>query len=605
MEPITGSEDRRSSDRDDPLFAAHDPEPPAFPPGTPPAPPRTAQDSQISDRLDGLERRTVAMQNRLEEVARALGLLGRRLQEQAAAAGDAAAAPSSVDDDRLRAIEHRVAAIAAMQEREIALLDGLSAALDAEGATLRMDQERVAAMLASLRDELADLELERSGVTGTAAWSDVLNRVERALSAQANRIEAVLATTRGQIGEQLDEQAATSSAAVAEVLDEVARVREVTADRLQTAALTVEQASTQVADQLASGQSAMSEHLDGVRTTLDAVTGPLGELARRTDDLATAVENSATALDASRIRLEDVDASMRNVVGAMDGFEEVIEQRLGAAAAEALTDARSELLAAREEVQSAATAAGEELRGILSEVAAQLQAAIQSAQQVAAERAQQTLDQAAQRLTAATEDATTTAARLESFEEVLAAVLVEHDQALADQRAQLVYDLVSSLADGLTKRERKRLAQKLEVPPAPQTSDMSRRLREVFELAANRDLMGLSREESGDLDEPASVQDMPDDDGVPMPKRVVRSRSPLAEIIEDDVDVEDLTDDVEPPIDADLRTRLSEIRGMPDTTRERLVAEFGSLARLQTADDDTILAVRGVGPSLLARLRDL
>jgi hypothetical protein len=654
-EPFGGSEDQRSEDRDDVLFgrrtAGPDPAPPPQPDPTPDPsavaraepllPPQPPQLPELADQVGAIDRRTAALQARLEEVARALGLLGRRLQEPAQSAPEFSAVPAAapaIDDARLQAIEDRLRhlpassdlarmldeavsratdpltgrldALAAHQERELALIDGLSAALDAEGASLRMDQERVVAMLATLRDDLADADSERSGVTSTAAWSDVVNRVERAMTAQANRIEAVLGTVRQTVEEQLGRQQDELTGLTNQVVDEVARVREVTADRLHVATVAGEQAASQVTSQLASAEAAIADHLDGLRGTMTAVTGPLAALEQRTDDLANAVASSAGALAASQDRLEGVDASMRAVTEAMQEFGDVVEQRIGEAAATALASSAAELSTARQAVEASGERAADALRRALDDVSAALDQAIRDASTAAAERAGQTLDEASERLGAATVDATATAARLEAFEDVLAAVLVEHDQALADQRAQLVYDLVSSLAGNLTKRERKRLADKLEIPPTPQTADMSRRLREVFDLAANRDLSGLPRQAEPDQPEPpadlvVSTESAQVEGGPPLPKRVLRSA--LADIIDDDLEDLDDHDDLEPPIgpDPDLDEVLGGIRGLPDATRRRLLAAFGSVAELDAADDEAVLQVKGVGPGLLARLRAL
>lgn len=627
-EPIIGSEDRRSEDDENALFGRSRPTP-AVPsdPTSAPTPqltpgPQNVTDPAVADRLTTIERRTTAVHNRLEEVARALGLLGRRLQEQTVR--EASAGPdTAADDTRIRALEDAVRRLPGqadlsrlvddavartvepltenldrvhtMQERELALIDGLSAALDAEGAGMRMDQERMAAMLAALRDDLADAELGDSGAASTAAWSDVLTRVERAMTAQANRIEAVLAAVRGAVSEQLERQQHDLTMLVSDVIDEVARAREVTADRIQAATTAVDEGTAQVAAHLLSGETAMADQLDAVRTTLAAVTGPLAELERRTDDLATAADRSADALGVGRTRLDAVETAMATMTEALVGFEELITDRLRAAASAALDDASDEMRSARQAVETAGGAVADQLRQAIDDIRAQLEATMQAAREEAAGRARETLDAAADRLQEATGQATETATRLEAFENVLAAVLAEHDQALADQRAQLVYDLVSSLADNLTKRERKRLAAKIEVPPAPQTVDMSRRLREVFELAANRDLTGLARDDE-------SVDDRP---GPPLPKRVVRS--PLADLIEDGDDLEDDLLDLEPPIGQDpgFEELLEGVSGLPATTRGRLVDEFGSLAALQAADDDTVMSVRGVGPALLERLRRL
>jgi len=647
-EPFGGSEDHRSEERDDVLFGRRTEGPDPVPPPAPEPPPvATAEPSlaperpqlrALADQVGAIDRRTAALQARLEEVARALGLLGRRLQEQRVPESSApTVAPPAMDDARLQALEDRLRhlpatsdlarmldesvaratdpltgrldALAAHQERELALIDGLSAALDAEGASLRMDQERVAAMLATLREDLADAELERSGVTSTAAWSDVVNRVERAMTAQANRIEAVLGTVRQAVDEQQGRQQDELTGMVNRVVEEVARVREVTADRLHVAAVASEQAASQVTAQLASGEAAVADHLDGLRGTMTAITGPLAALEQRTDDLANAASSSAAALTASQDRLDGVDASMRAVTEAMQGFGDVLEQRIGQAAAAALASSAAELVTARQAVEESGMQAADALRRALDDVRAALEQTVREASAVATERAEQTLDDASGRLSAATTDATATAARLEAFEDVLAAVLVEHDQALADQRAQLVYDLVSSLAGNLSKRERKRLSDKLEIPPAPQTADMSRRLREVFELAANRDLSGLPREapiDEPDLPaEPELPVPAPDDNGPPLPKRVVRS--PLADIIDDDLEDVDDQDDLEPPIgpDPDLDEVLGGVKGLPDATRRRLLEDFGSVTELGAADDDAILQVKGVGPALLARLRTL
>lgn len=645
-DPITGSEDRRSAGSEDALFGGRERQPPSSPPGaeppvggdsTPPVepmpapeprvgavPPSGGNDTELAERLVAIDRRTTALQGRLEEVARALGLLGRRLQEQALPPAAPAAAPT-IDDTRFAALEQavgrlpnradvqrlvdesvariadplasRLDTLSATQERELALIDGLSAAFDADGAGLRMDQERVAAMIATLRDDLADAELERSGVTNTAAWSDVVARVERALTAQANRIEAVLATVRGAVTEQMDRQQEALDALVSRVVDEVARAREVTADRLELSTAAVDQATARVSAQLSAGEDAMAGQLDAVTSTLASVTSPLASLEQAADELATAVERSAAEIASGRQRLDTVEAEMATMTAAMTAFEDVITQRLAAAASTALDGTVDEMRLARQAIETAGGDAAAELRAALQDVRTQLDGAAQSAVQDAAERAQTTLDAAAERLAETTTHATETATRLEAFESVLAAVLAEHDQALADQRAQLVYDLVSSLADNLTKRERKRLASRIEVPPAPQTADMSRRLREVFDMAANRDLTGLPRDE-----EPDETDSAPQP---PLPKRIVRGA--LADIIDDADDLDDLGVDLDPPIGPDpgFDELLQQIRGMPDSTRRRLVDEFGSLAALQAADDDTVMSVRGVGPALLERLRGL
>lgn len=650
-DPIIGSEDRRSAGSEDALFGGRERRPPLPPTGPDPlgggastapdeprpapeperrddpVPAATSNSPELAERLAAIDRRTTALQSRLEEVARALGLLGRRLQEQTIPPPAAEVTPA-IDDTRLAALEQavgrlpnrsdlqrlvddsvarvadplasRLDALSATQERELALIDGLSAAFDADGAGVRMDQERVVAMIATLRDDLSDVDLERSGVTSTAAWSDVVARVERALTAQANRIEAVLGTVRGIVTEQVDRQQHDLDALVSRVVDEVARAREVTADRLDLSAVAVDQATARVSAQLAAGEDAMAGQLDAVTSTLASVTGPLAGLERATDELATNVERSAAEIATGQQRLDAVETGMATMTAAMAAFEDVITQRLQEAASTALDGTADELRLARQAIETAGGDAAGELRAALDEVRTQLDEATQSAVQVAAERAQATLDAAAERLRETTTHATETATRLEAFESVLAAVLTEHDQALADQRAQLVYDLVASLADNLTKRERKRLASRIEVPPAPQTSDMSRRLREVFEMAANRDLTGLPRDEEPDESDPAPQP--------PLPKRVVRGA--LADIIDDPDDPDDLDDlsaDLDPPIGPDpgFGELLQQIRGMPDSTRQRLVDEFGSLAALQAADDDTVMSVRGVGPALLERLRGL
>ena len=368
--------------------------------------------------------------------------------------------------------------------------------------------------------------------------------LEAALVAQASRIEAVLGAARRDLAEAAvgDHVQAALARAVADGDDRLAEVR---------AALAATSAPLEA---LAGAVEALHDRVDTVTSEVAADREAIGGLVERADAVPAAVTDG-----------------LAEVVAALEGQQAHAERQR-----EALREQQEQAI---EELRSAAADALDAIR----------RAAVQASDRVLA------------RLDAASERLEQVAAAVASADRTIGEHLTESDRRATLERARLTSAFVEQLADGLTRRERKRLAKRLEVPdaappPAPATDP------EGPDAPATPDPVPVAEPESVPAPpepsrpaRPVVRAAAPPDEPVPSstprvrPSRRTRPVRPAAS---------------EPGDPAAVRRALASVRGLGPARQSALIDQFGTLEAIREASDDELLEVRGVGPSLLPGIRD-
>lgn len=393
----------------------------------------------------------------------------------------------------------------------------------------------------------------------------------------------------------------------------------------------------------------------GAGTESDAAR--LDRLERRVAELAQSVEAGLVAqarrvesvVGTARRELVDAITDRSELVAAVDrAVREVLgsarstgggaiddEEPPGATGTELRDELQQDRLTFREglrrDAEELQERVGDEVRSVREHVQAVLEQTVErltgddavasSSVEGVSERLGTVVDDLAARLEATEQRLDATLASLRSAHESLLAHLVDRDRQVALERAQLTRAFVEELAGTLSKRERRRVARRLSVE----------------ELAS-------SEPTSADAASPAAAPPQP---AVPEPvgaRDTPAANVPVREPTPEDEDVEteeglddelaeldlaeeaQVEDEAEAPVDRvqpSLRTRpvhdrastpkdpaamrrtLAAVRGLGPARQAALISAFDSLDELREASDEELLAVRGIGPSLLEPIRSV
>lgn len=625
--------------RPDRLFAVPDPSgamPAVAPddtPGSPPPIPPVTPPNPVGEEPEDLARRLSRVERNLSDIAHALGRL-----------------VPAVDTVRGLVVDE----LASMQHdlrRTAAIVDSFSGTLDAEVASLADRAEEVGRTYASgaldrsLELHLADfadqvragtnrlvtraeedrdtlagalaevLRAELQAATGhlhgvrdpeavvTEALEGMRATLESALAAQANRVEGVLGGTRADVLAGAAEVRHAATAVRDAVTDELARSRDLTADRLARAEQDATTLLEQVRAQVATLQSEADDRTDQVRTAMVASVAPIEALSGAVEALHGLVGD-----------VERQSRSNREVVAQLS-------ERVAALAAETTAgmqafrdDLRSDTERLRDDLRATATTAAEQLDGAvdavsvrfageagqrLDELAATLEALVQDA----TERQRRAALDEAQRMESAATRMDGAAGAVDALQRSLVEYLAERDRRAAIERAELVQSFVEQLAGGLTRRDRRRLARHIEPPDTGPDEQVAERLAEVLARSSGT-LVRVDEPASPApgrrvaVTEPATPDQQGDEASDPATAAMVRPprrARPVRRVVSAPSEATD---------PAAVRRRLATVRGLGPSRQSELIDRFGSIEGLRAASDEDLLAVPGVGPALLAAIRD-
>lgn len=337
----------------------------------------------------------------------------------------------------------------------------------------------------------------------------------------------------------------------------------------------------------------MRDHSDVVEATTRAVREVLAEAAPRS------VEPSASVVDDT-----DVVADLR---------DELQEDRL---------TLREGL---RREVEDLRSRLSEDVHGVRDQVQALVEQAVQppardeneDGGEAMDDRVRQLVDQVTGGLAAAERRLGETLDSLREVQESLVAHLVDRDRQVALERAQLTRAFVEELAGALSKRDRRRIARRLDVDRVA-TSDWWDRTEEATPSTTDTPVPPTVPVVRPASDPPSPDEVAPDPAVAPDGEPAVAPDDELDLPADDEADEDDRprvqpslgTRPVHPrastPRDpAAMRRTLAAVRGLGPARQAALIAAFGSLDELREASDDELLAVRGIGPSLLEPIRSV
>lgn len=370
----------------------------------------------------------------------------------------------------------------------------------------------LASRLDRLEGHLAELDGLRAGV-------------ESALVAQASRIESVLTTARRDLVDSVAAEAAGARHAADEVREALARARDLTADRLDAAAGASGEVVEVVRAALARLEATTDDRLDEAAAGARAATAPVEALAGAVESLHELVADARAEAAQDRARVdaltEQVHALADTIASGLEDVTDALDRQADAAAVA---------------VRSAAGEAGRDMRSRLDDAADPLRDAVRTVQALDTSLRQH-VDEMEWRATA--------------------------------ERARLTQSFVEQLADGLGRRDRRRLARRIEVPPhaAPP---------------------GGEPEESPPPPAPDPGPDpvAAESDGEPAP-------------VVDEVPSSGRTGGP-----TEVRRALAAVRGLGPARQSALIDRFGTLEAIRDAADDELLDVPGIGEALLPGIRD-
>lgn len=395
--------------------------------------------------------------------------------------------------------------------------------------------------------------------------------VEGALVAQASRIESVLAAARRDLAETA------------------------VGDHVQAA----------LARAMADGDDRLAE----VRSALATSTAPVEALAGAVEALHDLVTQVATDAAEDRRAVRELLARVEAVPGAVD-------------------DGLARVVAALEEQRSVADQDRQALRDLQQDAIEQLRVATTDAVDEVRRAAAGATDRVAARLDEAGGRLERAVASLGAAEGAIGEHLAEADRRATLERARLTGAFVEQLADGLSRRERKRLARRLEVPepapppdptPPPAPPAGPRPDRPVDEDPdTHRDAAPVT---AGSTSVPVSAQPAADTTTMPSsstngaPTTDAAARAPACS---EEAPAAPARRRVRPsrrsrPVRATasapgdpaaVRRALAAVRGLGPARQSALIDRFGSLEAIRDASDEELLELRGIGPSLLPGIRD-
>lgn len=477
-------------------------------------------------------------------------------------------------------------------------LDDVAAAVRAGTDRLvrRMEEERSGLandVTARVVDQIADgvrarvdalaghLQEIRDPRQATEAAVDALRTtLTAAMAAQANRVEAL---TTGVTQELVDQVAAlgaelrdVSTATVRELRESSTATLQGLQDqvaRTELAARAFEESADGNLDQIRSDAATLA---DTVRREVAEVQDGMAGLTRHLDD---ALERVATAVSGQQEQFDVVLTALREDLSTeVVGLAERVRRNLQELLREFREEAHQAVGQLGDRAEASATMASSSLAEAVAAAAGRIHMVTDSLDT--------RLDQMERRLGEAT-------ASVDAVEQTLADQLNDQRRQVVIERAVLTQSFVEQLAGSLTRRERRRLAQRLD-PTALASAVVD------VEQATSPPPGGLQVSISGQQPTAAAEPDVaqePDESGVP------------AEVVGD---VPEDPPSWDPPARRrvvrapdHLRAVLEPVRGLGEARRDALVERFGSVSALGAAEDDQVLEVRGVGPALLAAIRQV
>lgn len=357
----------------------------------------------VPDRLEALES--------LEEVPGRLEALDSRLAVLEGHVGTQTEAVATFADDHERALRH-VADTAAAVGPELV--------------------SHVRRALAPIAEDIADLDdqlrLVRASSTGD----------EETLEALRERLTEVIGMRLADVGHALAEHRETVDTAMRATADAVGDHRRAVDAAMRTTSESVGEHRDAVDRSLRASREAMSEHRESIAADLRA-------------DREALDEEVSAVLEAVETRLDDLDRALGTSLP-----ETLARQReeLASTLSEPLSDATERLVAAREELRGVAA----ELGGLPGELDGHLATTLDQAVGAAREEARTATSQVLE----AVDRLDTVQEGLSGLENSLVAYLEARDVRLEHERMQVLRDLIEELAEGLSRRDRRRLARRLD-----------------------------------------------------------------------------------------------------------------------------------------------
>lgn len=351
----------------------------------------------------------------------------------------------------------------------------------------------------------------------------------------------------------------------------------------------------------ASVESALVAQASRIETVLAAARRDLAETAIG-DHVQAALTRTVADGDDRLAEVRAAVAASAAPVEALAGAVEALDERVRQVVAEAAQDRAllRELLDRLDALPDQHATAVADVRTATTDAVAEVRrAAVEAGDRVLA------------RVQDAAASVEQSAVAVRAAEEVLAEHLAEADRRVAVERMQLTGAFVEQLADGLTRRERKRLARRLEVPtptepvptePAPTGSP---------------DPVPAAPAPTPVAPEPVPTAVTPEPAPSPAPTSMPASAENATAVVEPPADVAP-PGQVQPsrrsrpvrraastPGDpAAVRRALASVRGLGPARQSALIDRFGTIEAIRDAPDEDLLAVRGIGPSLLPAIRD-
>ncbi|HEX2029397.1 MAG TPA: hypothetical protein VHF25_15520 [Nitriliruptorales bacterium] len=464
-------------------------------------------------------------------------------------------------------------------------LDGLESALRslseqhatataALQALLREQLDRLSVRLGVVEERLADDPAARA-----TALEGVSLRVEQAVAAGAEQLRALL-------DERLRRLAADTEA--------ISLRRQQDADALSQQLDRIHRDVQARQDQLgATVMGHLDALLEAVETSTDQLAAVAAELQRTTARLE-ALPEELGAITGERLRAAvraQADAAgdaLRQALSELASVSDAVDDRTG--------EALSRLAGLSDAVDHRTAEALSRLAGLSDAMDDRMGEALSQLTRLSDAMQQRTVAAVEGTLTSAREEAARSgrevraalqwlerlAASVERLDGALVAYLRQRDERLEEQRVQVLAELVERFAAGLSRRQQRKLAAQLD------------EAREVVEAQL------------------AAAPTPPDTAPTMLTSIREQAHTGLLAALIDDVDgrLADEPDEphIPPPVDPadyvpDVRVLLEGIRGLRAAPREEILARFSSPQDLRAATTEDLLAIRGVGPAIAARIR--
>lgn len=521
-------------------------------------------------------------------------------------------------------------------------------------------QERIADTLEELRRQIARVAGNVEEVRGdlasqySAQSAQVLFELDERLArveATVADVSAAVATISGRMSDDVQQlsrelSGVTDTAAIEEIVADLLRAVEAGRDAAESARRSVDELATgqeslraaQVGEIRTSVRDELHEQLNVLQQMLadsvldsgdsaDAVAQLRGTIAALADDVADIVAGSSAGV--TRADIEGLELALERLVADRGPGEDSSVTRMLASQANAIarvTDAVNELSEAIHDIPDAAAAALTDTQSgalsTLERLGAEVRAVLAQATGPIADTLAKESSEGRRELREAIN-------RVRSLEASLVNYLVERDERIAHERAQLAAEVATRLGEGLSKRQRTRLARQvsqseimevteprrsLPSPTAESVEEITpsrregRRPRPRDQAAASRPdpsvhlgVRRMAAEEEPD-DEP--VEQPPDQaaapsDEVPAARRPRPQPQPLLGTA---TPKRPASRGGRPGTDED-REILGRVKGVGPARQDQLLETFGSVAAIAIAEVADIAAIPGISDRLAREIR--